>query len=36
MRIKQHEQENPKFKFLEKENPYNAYYEMKIDESKVC
>ena len=34
-RIRAHEKDNPKFKFLLKENPYNAYYEMKIEESKV-
>jgi splicing factor 3A subunit 1 len=33
-RIRAHEKDNPKFKFLLKENPYNAYYEMKIEESK--
>eukprot|EP01001_Neometanema_parovale_P005792 NODE_2199_length_1484_cov_87.675974_g2090_i0.p1 GENE.NODE_2199_length_1484_cov_87.675974_g2090_i0~~NODE_2199_length_1484_cov_87.675974_g2090_i0.p1 ORF type:complete len:475 (-),score=147.45 NODE_2199_length_1484_cov_87.675974_g2090_i0:58-1425(-) len=33
-RIRAHEKENPKFKFLETANPYNAYYEMKINEVK--
>jgi len=31
----QHEQENPKFKFLDPQNPYHAYYELRILEAKV-
>eukprot|EP00906_Rhabdomonas_costata_P005560 RCo008315 len=33
-RIRVHEKDNPKFKFLLKENPYNAYYEMKLEDFK--
>jgi splicing factor 3A subunit 1 len=31
-RIKQNEQNNPKFNFLSKGDPYNAYYEFRVKE----